>query len=287
LGPSTNDNSSSAQAVKIREAAYDDIAGLTATLRDQDALIEAFNTAAAIHQRTIVRAALAAGIKHLVTSEFGLDTFHPNASQLPCSDIKLEAQRALEEELQKAVGNGNSTPLTWTGIFVGPWYDWGIRKGNFWLDRASHTITRLGSGDQKVSMSRLALNGEAVVTVLREPERFRNRPAYFSNHTVSVNGIISLVKEISDESEGPWIINDVPDIEVVKNEGLRLWNDDTKNGVENRLHSAAYLNLATAALYDENNAFGADFSHKQEPGWDEGLEKLKDNLKLLLNETSS
>ncbi|KAL9087668.1 MAG: hypothetical protein Q9165_006592 [Trypethelium subeluteriae] len=272
----------SAEAVATREIAYDDLGGLTAALRGHDALVEIFNPAATVHQRTIVRAALAAGIKHLVTNEFGLDTFHPNISKLPSAQAKVQAQSMLVEELETAKASGKARPLSWTGIFSGVWYDWAIREGKFWVDPTTRTITRFGSGNQKTSISRIALNGEAIVAVLREPERFQNRPAYFASHTVTTNELVALVKETSENPGKPWKITDVPDVEAFRRDALRLWDEDLQKGVEDRLHSRAFTMLSIAALFEENNLFGADYREKQESGWDEGPERLKDRIKQLI-----
>jgi nucleoside-diphosphate-sugar epimerase len=229
-----------------------------------------------------VRAALAAGVRHLVTSEFGLNTFHPNAAELPVLAAKLAAQRALEAELQDAAAAGKSV-LTWTAIFTGAWYDWALARGIFWIDPTARSITRAGSGDQRVSFTRVAVNGEAVVAVLREPERFANRPAYFASHTVSMNKLIEMVGEIDDGGE-KWKVVDVPDVEAIRKEGVRLWEKDRREGVDEMLHTLAFRNLAIAATFDEENRFGADFGEKVEAGWDEGSEKLKENLKRLIEE---
>ncbi|KAF2194386.1 NAD(P)-binding protein [Zopfia rhizophila CBS 207.26] len=285
--PGSRGYTAGAKVVTTVEAAYDDISGLIAALCDHDALVEIFNPAATVHQRTIVRAALAAGIKHLITNEFGLDTFHPNITDLVSARFKVEAQRALEDELQTAITIGKPGTLSWTGIFSGVWYDWAIQEGKFWVNPATRTITRFGSGDQRTSISRAALNGEAVVAVLREPERFRNRPAYFASHTVTTNELIALVKEVSGDSEKSWNVADIPDMEAFKREAIRLWDEDTEKGVEDRLHSPAFVMLSTAAVFDEKNHFGADLGGKLEPGWDEGLEILKDQLRQLIKEAAN
>lgn len=205
--PAGRGYNTNSKAATTKEAAYDSVSSLTAALRGQDALVEIFNPAATVHQRTIVRAALAAGIKHLITNEFGLDTFHPNITKLPSAEAKVQAQsvleEVLEEELQTAIASDKPAPLSWTGVFSGVWYDWAIREGKLWVDPGTRTIMRLGSGDQKTSISRIALNGEAVVAILREPERFRKRPAYFASHTVTTNELITLVKEIEKYPEKP------------------------------------------------------------------------------------
>lgn len=273
--------------VKVIEAAYSDIASLTAALHHQDALIEAFNPAAAVHQHTIVRAALSAGVKHLVTNEFGFDSFHHNAADLPVSDSKVEAQRVLEEELRNSVVvDGELSPLAWTAIITSTWYDFAIREGWFWLNRNKREITRFGSGNQRTSISRMALNGEAVVAVLREPERFRDRPVYIASHSVTTNELIDLAKEVSEDPDTHWNVVDVPDLDSFKKQGMALWDEDRKKGV-GWLNTQAFMMLGISVLFDENNHFGADFREKLEPGWDEGREQLKENLRKLIKEVSN
>jgi hypothetical protein len=284
-GHNYTNESVGSKVVKVVEAAYSDITSLTAALRHQDALIEAFNPAAAVHQHIIVRAALAAGVKHLVTNEFGFDSFHRNAAELPVSHSKIEAQRVLEEELRNAVVNGEPPALAWTAIITSTWYDFAIRAGWFWLNPAKWEITRFGSGNQRTSISRLARNGEAVVAVLRELERFRNRPVYVASHSVTTNELIELAKEVSEDSERPWNVIDVPDLDPFKKQAMALWEEDRKKGV-GWLHTQAFMMLGIVVLFDEDNHFGADFGEKLEPGWDEGREQLKENLRKLIKEVS-
>ncbi len=238
------------------------------------------------HKRIIVRAALAAGVKQLVTNEFGFDTFHQNGSENPAFTFKIEAQRVLEEELQKVVADGKLASLAWTAIITSTWYDFAMKNGFFWLDPAKRMITRFGSGNQRTSISRMALNGEAVVAVLREPERYRNRPVYIASHTVTTNELIALANEISDDPKRPWNVTDIPDMAAFKSQSIALWNEDRKNGLD-WLHAQAYMMLSAVTLFDENNHFGADFGEKLEPGWGEDREKLKAHLKQLIEEVGN
>lgn len=269
------------EAVQVIEVAYDDLTALTVALRHQDALIEAFNPAAVAHRHTIVQAALAAGVKQLVTNEFGHDSFHENAAELPISTSKIEAQRVLEELLRKTAVDGKAPPLAWTAIITGPWYDFAIRKGFFSLNPTAWTITRFGSGEQKTSITRGALVGKVILAVLREPERFQNRPVYVASHTVTTNELITLAKEIIPERS--WNVVDIPDLEAFKEQGLHLWSEDRKKGVD-QFGTQAFMMLSAALLFDEHNRYGADFEEKLEPGWDEGREEFKDHLRQLIEE---
>ena len=252
---------------------YEDVLSVTEAFQGQDAVIEAFNPSATIHQSAIVQAAIAAGVSRLITPDFGPDTFNTHLKEVLIYEPKIQAQKALEDYSAQA---GKS--LSWTAIITGAWYDWAIKNGKFWINREVRTITRFGSGDQRYSMSRLETVAKAVITVLRKPELYHNRPVYIANHTISTNKLITMVESLGIDE---WKVVDVP-LEGFIKTGTELWNQDTAKGITNRLESQAYPILGTAAIFDENNRYGADFGTKVEPGWEENDEILLIELKELL-----
>ena len=52
---------------------------------------------------------------------------------------------------------------------------------------STKTIMHFGSGDQKYAVSRLSHVADFVVRVLRNTEKYRYGPAYFTSHTVTTN----------------------------------------------------------------------------------------------------
>lgn len=262
------------EGVTVKQSSYDELEALTEVLKGQDALVEAFNPAAAVHQDIIVQAALAAGVSRLITPDFSTDSFSTHSAEVRIFEPKHKAQK----ELEKLTSSPDCT-LSWTAIVVGGWFDWGIEAGYFWIDKKKRTVTRFGSGNQKVSISRVELCGETIVSVLQNPDKYHNRIAYFADHAVSTNELIDMVDEIS--SVGKWEIVDIP-LEGFKKEAFALWDEDTKKGVKTRLFSKAYTMLGTAAVFDEENRYDGDFSHKLEPGSGRPIESLKQDLKTLL-----
>jgi hypothetical protein len=258
----------------VKTADYADLVSMTSALTGQHAIVEAFNPAAGVHQHTIVQAAIAAGVSHILTPDFSSDTFHPNAKELLIFGPKIQAQQELES-LVEASGR----VLSWTAIIVGPWYDWGIERGALWIDRENRTVTRFGSGNQRYSMSRSKLCGEAAAAVLREPAKYRNRPAYFASSTVSTNELIVILEDIHGRET--WKVVDVPVADLLQR-GQKLWEEEAASGISDKLNSKAYPLLGTAAIFDEKNRFGADFGDKLELGWDQGTDRLKEHLKELL-----
>ncbi|KAK1997012.1 NAD(P)-binding protein [Colletotrichum falcatum] len=235
--------------VDFKTAEHTDTPALTEALNNHDAVVEAFNPAGATHQALILKAVLAAGVRHVITPDFSGNTFHPNVKDIFIFGPKLAAQQELERVVAESDGK-----LAWTAVVTGPWYDWAIEKGIFWIDKEKRTVTRYGSGNQKYSMSRHALNGEALVA------------------------LISVVRKLGLTG---WEALDVP-FDGFEDRARAMWQEDTDKGVEDRLNSKAYPALATVALLDEDNRYGSNFGDKVEPGWDEGEEALAENLKRLL-----
>ncbi|KAM0461402.1 hypothetical protein ACHAPV_004106 [Trichoderma viride] len=262
------------QGIAVKKSSYDDLKTLTEVLKGQDALVEAFNPAAAEHQSTIVQAALAAGVSHLITPEFSTDSFSAHSGEIRIFEPKHKAQKELE-----SLTSAPDCTLSWTGIILGAWFDWGIEEGFFWVNKKDRTITRFGSGDQKVSMSHIALAGETIVSVLQNPEKYRNRVAYFADYAVSTNELIGMIQKFSPPGE--WKIVDLS-VENFKKEGFALWDEDTKQGVTIRLFTKAYTMLGTAGVFNEQNRYDGDFTAKLEPGYGKPIENLEESLKKLL-----
>lgn len=134
-----------------------------------------------------------------------------------------------------------------------------------------------GSGDQKYSISRVGTAGQATIEVLKNPEKYADRPVYVCDYTVSTNEIIPLLEEIRPG----WKIQK-NEVRGVLEQAKKLWEEDTKNGVVDRLRTPAYAMLGTAGLFDEQNRYSADYSEKTEMGFDKkGLHELKEELRVL------
>ena len=109
-------------SVSVKIADPERTSSLTTAFAGQDAIVEAFNPTAARFQINVVEAAMQRGVKHIITPDFGSDTFHVNAPELKIFEPKIEAQRLLEESLR---GSG----IRWTAVITGPFFDWGEPEG--------------------------------------------------------------------------------------------------------------------------------------------------------------
>ena len=129
-------------------------------------------------------------------------------------------------------------------------------------------------------MSSIDIVGRAAVAVLSNPRGFLDRPAYFADHTVSSNTLLALLNETP--SDGEWRASHIA-LEGWLDAATTKWEEDTRNGVEDRLNSPAYQMLGTYGLFDESDRYGADFSGKVEKGFGVSPERFKEMLREAAN----
>lgn len=211
---------------------------LEAALKGNDAVVSVIAGAALGEQRKLIDAAIAAGVKRFIPSEFGSNTDNKDAQQLvPVFSRKVE----IREYLESRVADG----LTWTGIVVGPVFDRSLKLGFLGFDILAKRATIYDSGDRRFTTSTLALVASAVVGVLLNPEQTANKYVYVGSFTTSQNEILAALRSITGDG---WTVENTTSEEKV-NLG--------KENVLKRRDSAAIRPLVTAAMYHERG--GSDY----------------------------
>lgn len=85
-------------SVKSIDVDFSSLDSLKAALKGQDAVVSTLGAFAAAQQTSLIDAAIAAGVKRFIPSEFGSDTTHPKVSALPVYRDKVAAQQYLKEK---------------------------------------------------------------------------------------------------------------------------------------------------------------------------------------------
>ncbi|KAI2631367.1 NAD(P)-binding protein [Hypomontagnella submonticulosa] len=173
--------------VVIKPVDYESLDSLTDALRGQDAVVSALNDAGITKQYNLIEAAIKAGVKRFIPSDFGSDTFNEKATRLPGYKRKVDIHHALE----KAAANSS---LTWTAVINGPWLDWGVAVG-FLANSKDRTIELPDGGDRKASVTTLPAIGKAVAAVLKNPEATKNRPVYIQEAAISQKELENYLKK--------------------------------------------------------------------------------------------
>ncbi|KAK6843058.1 Isoflavone reductase-like protein IRL [Apiospora arundinis] len=188
--------------VVVKKVDYGSPEALKEALIGQDALVSVIATTATGEQYPFIDAAIAAGVKRIIPSEFGINTRtvpHPGLKAMLQSKIKL-----VDYLQEKSRENPN---LTWTGISNSFFFDT-IKKGTgFGFDLKTKTATIVDSGDEPFDLATLSLVAKAVVAVLSSPEKTANQYITVSGTVTTQNQLLEIMREVTG---GDWNVNKVP-----------------------------------------------------------------------------
>lgn len=187
-------SSTHAASTKVVEADFADLESLKAAFQGQDAVVSVVGDAGVLGQKPMVDAAIAAGVKRFLPSNFGSNMTNPNSRMLPVFAPKVEVEDYLIEK-------SKTTDLTYTFVYSGGFTDFCIQN-NIIMDFSNYQPALFNGGDSQFSSTSMPTVGDAVVGVLTHPMETRNRPVYISEIIFSQNQLLSVAKQIAPSK--PW-----------------------------------------------------------------------------------
>ena len=219
---------------------FNDVSALTEALNGQDAVVSTIATTAVDQQPKLIDAAVAAGVKRFLPSEFGSDLSNPKTRQLPVFGHKVAAQ----EQLIKAAGSG---PITYTFIQNSAFLDWGLEHDFILAVSKGKQPVIYDGGDSVFSSTTLSTVADAVVGVLEHPEETKNRTVFIEDIKVTQNQLLKLAKEVAPERD--WTPKHVK-IDDLTNQS----DNDLATG---NIGPMTFVNYLFRAVMDP--AYGGDF----------------------------
>ncbi|KAK2045658.1 NmrA-like family protein [Colletotrichum somersetense] len=170
-------------------------ASLLEAFKNQDAVVSAVTSSqsdALILQKTLVDAAIAAGVKVFVPSEYGIDTADGTALEyVPFLADKIEVVKYLKERQDK---------ISWTAIVTGAIFDWGLNLPGFGgVDVAARTVTVFDGGDIPFDATNLDQVGKAIAKALKRPDLTRNQHVYVNSFTVTQNKVLAALEKATGD----------------------------------------------------------------------------------------
>ncbi|APA11187.1 hypothetical protein SS1G_11394 [Sclerotinia sclerotiorum 1980 UF-70] len=183
-------------SVTILPVDFTSVTSLTSALQTQniDAVVSCVGAPGLQGQSLLIDAAVAAGVKRFLPSEFGSDLSNPLAKPLPVFADKITTQAHLEAAVAK------NPSLTYTYVRNGPFLDWGLEH-KLLLDLSSGTSTIYDGGDVLFSTTTLETIGKAVVGVLEKFEETKNRAVYIQDIQITQNRLLELAKKVAPEKK--------------------------------------------------------------------------------------
>ena len=187
-------SSTYAAGAKVAEADFADLESLKSAFQGQDAVVSVVGDAGIHSQKLMIDAAIAAGVKRFLPSNFGSNMANPNSRKLPVFAPKVAVEDCLIEK-------SKTTELTYTFVYIGGFTDFGIQNKVI-MDFSKYQPVLFNGGDSQFSSTSMPTVGDAVVGVLTHPKETRNRPVYVSEIIMSQAQLLSLAKQIAPDK--PW-----------------------------------------------------------------------------------
>ncbi|KEF56862.1 uncharacterized protein A1O9_07052 [Exophiala aquamarina CBS 119918] len=186
--------STHAAGVKVVEADFTDLESLTTAFQGQDAVVSVVSDAGALSQKLMIDAAIVAGVKRFLPSNFGSNLANPNTRRLPIFTMKVAVEDYLIEK-------SKITDLTYTFVNNGGFTDFCI-ENKIIMDFSNYTPKLFNGGGYQFSSTSMPTVGDAVVGVLKHPIETQNRPVYVSELVLSQNQLLSVARQIAPSK--PW-----------------------------------------------------------------------------------
>jgi len=183
-------------SVRVIKTDLSSLSALTTAFTGQDAVIVTTASAAVSDQFVLVDAAVAAGVKRFLPSEFGHATAKVSGGLGVMMGGKTEMAAYVAEKARVNEG------FSWTGVATSPFFDWGLDHGVWGVDLKERKVRVIDSGEEIVSTSTLGFVAKAVVAVLEREEETRNKLVEVVEFNVSQNEVVRILEEVVGERFG-------------------------------------------------------------------------------------
>ncbi|KAJ5748242.1 uncharacterized protein N7511_009938 [Penicillium nucicola] len=175
--------------VKVFTTDFSDTSLRTA-FQGQDAVISAVGATGFNEQKALVDAAIHAGVKRFIPSEFSVNSQNEAVRQL----LPLFEQK---NDILKYLKSKESSGLTWTGIATSALFDWGLRNGFLEFDLSNRTATIWDSGNKRFTMTNADQLGQSVVSVLENPQETENQYLFVASVETSQREIVAALEKVT------------------------------------------------------------------------------------------
>lgn len=177
--------------VKVFRTDYSE-KSLEEAFKGQDAAVSTISGDGLGIQKAIVDAAVAAGVKFFLPSEYGIDTSNPDAPKLiPFLKSKVEALDYLKSKQDQ---------ISWAALITGSLFDWSLNIPSFGgINVPARTATVYDSGDVPYEASTCEQVGKAIAAALKRPDIIKNQYVYVNSFTVTQNQVVQALEKATGD----------------------------------------------------------------------------------------
>ncbi|KAK0630443.1 hypothetical protein B0T17DRAFT_220991 [Bombardia bombarda] len=189
---STNSTPKYPDGLPIKSIDFTSFDALKEVFDGQDAVVSIVGSPGIAAQKTAVDAAVAAGVKRFIPSEFGINT--RKHRDTPIGKI-VGGKVAIVDYLQEKAAENEG--FTWTGLSTGLFFDKALPFAYTGINLKEKTAHIVDSGNEKWQASQRTHIGKAVVGILNHPDETANKYLTTASFNPSSNEIIAIVEELT------------------------------------------------------------------------------------------
>ncbi|EHK26740.1 uncharacterized protein TRIVIDRAFT_137438, partial [Trichoderma virens Gv29-8] len=190
--------------VRVYKTDYSE-SSLISALEGHDAVVSTIGGSGLKEQQKIIDAAIIAGVKRFIPSEYGIDICHPKALEI----VPFFNQK---EQINTYLKSKESQGITWTSIATGPFLDWGLGAGLFGFDLKNRAATFVDQGTQPFSTTILPTIGKAIASVLIHSSDTANKRIFIHSFRTTQHQLLQILER---QTGTPWKVNYVPADEMI------------------------------------------------------------------------
>ena len=226
----TNSSSTFPSNAKVVRADYSDRAALAKALKGQDVVISTVGgeALATNFDSALVEAAIEAGVKWFIPSEFSSDTSHPFYASVPFIASKTATNNLLKS---------NQSKIAHTLITTGPFLDWCFDTGFSGFDINHQTVTLYDEGKEKFSGTSLPTIGKAIIAILKHPQLTQNKRVYLADGTFTQ---LEVLKAFEKHSGTTWTVKQASTKESFRQGEMALQKGDIWPAIQGYLMAVVY-----------------------------------------------
>ncbi|PSN74848.1 NAD(P)-binding protein [Corynespora cassiicola Philippines] len=205
LGRSEKSKQGLPSGAKFQVVDYTSIDSLEAAFRGQDAVVSTVGMEGIMGQKLMIDAAIKAGVKRFIPSDFGSSTTNPDAARFWHHIPMVEIQKYIKEKAEAG-------SIEYTILSMGGFLEFVIQY-DFLIDWKNKSVEIWGDGNAGFSATSLEGVGKAVAGILKNLEPTKNRNIFVHEVVLSQNKLLELAKKRS-APETKWNVTHVDDIEA-------------------------------------------------------------------------
>jgi len=175
--------------VKVAATDFKDKASIVEALEGQDAFISTIGSGSGMDAVLLAEAAVEAGVKRYIPSEFGSDTKNHEIRSLPFYAPKLAAQAKLEE-----LTAAPDSKTTWTYVYSSAFLEYSFQLPII-ANLKQRQITLWDGGNVEYTATSIPAVATATVNVLKNLEATQNRPVRISSIMLSQRKVLAAAQE--------------------------------------------------------------------------------------------